>query len=248
MILPDTLMSHLHRADGSATYSQNGYSIIGAANGPIEVGRRDELPEEATIDVIVRPAAGVGGTRERHLESIIHSTLQHVILTQNHPRSLIQVTLQVIGVPDGDTSSSRQGQRSSLLHILPSLLQASLLALLSASIPLSTTFTTSLITVSSNGNAVINPSLQERQHAKSTHVLAFSAEGDLLVVESQGNFVIGDWERILDMGLHAAQTENENRSGIDGDVMMLDENREGGLRALVRDKIEKDQKWKESIR
>jgi exosome complex component RRP46 len=61
MTLPDASLSHLHRADGSATYSQNGYSIIGAVNGPIEVGRRDELPEEATIDVIVRPAVGVGG-------------------------------------------------------------------------------------------------------------------------------------------------------------------------------------------
>lgn len=52
----------LHRADGSATYSQNGYTIIGAVNGPVEVQRRDELPEEAAIEVNVRPAVGVGGT------------------------------------------------------------------------------------------------------------------------------------------------------------------------------------------
>lgn len=59
---PTVLLSHLHRTDGSATFSQNGYTVIGAVNGPIEVQRRDELPEEAAIDVIVRPAAGVGGT------------------------------------------------------------------------------------------------------------------------------------------------------------------------------------------
>jgi exosome complex component RRP46 len=58
---PAATLSHLHRADGSATYSQNGYTVIGAVNGPIEVQRRDELPEEAAVDVIVRPAAGVGG-------------------------------------------------------------------------------------------------------------------------------------------------------------------------------------------
>jgi hypothetical protein len=57
---PDALLSHLHRADGSATYSHNGYSLIGAVNGPIEVQRRDEMPEEATIEVNVRPAVGVG--------------------------------------------------------------------------------------------------------------------------------------------------------------------------------------------
>ena len=56
------LLSHLYHADGSATYSQNGYEVIGAVNGPIEVQRRDELPEEAAVDVIVRPAAGVGGS------------------------------------------------------------------------------------------------------------------------------------------------------------------------------------------
>jgi exosome complex component RRP46 len=57
---PEVLLSHLHRADGSATYSHNGYSLIGAVNGPIEVQRRDEMPEEATIEVNVRPAVGVG--------------------------------------------------------------------------------------------------------------------------------------------------------------------------------------------
>jgi hypothetical protein len=60
-IEPAALLSNLHRADGSAAYSQNGYTVIGAVNGPIEVQRRDELPEEASVDVIVRPAAGVGG-------------------------------------------------------------------------------------------------------------------------------------------------------------------------------------------
>ena len=62
MVLPESTLSHLHRADGSATYSHNGYTIIGAVNGPVEVQRRDELPEEATIEVNIRPAAGVGST------------------------------------------------------------------------------------------------------------------------------------------------------------------------------------------
>lgn len=51
----------LQRADGSATYSAHGFSVLAAVNGPVEVQRRDELSEEATVDVVVRPAAGVGG-------------------------------------------------------------------------------------------------------------------------------------------------------------------------------------------
>lgn len=52
----------LHRADGSATYSANGYTVVGAVNGPLEVQRRDELPEDATIEVNIRPAIGVAST------------------------------------------------------------------------------------------------------------------------------------------------------------------------------------------
>ena len=57
---PEATLSHLHRADGSATYTHHGYCVIGAVNGPIEVLRRDEMPEEATVEVNVRPAVGVG--------------------------------------------------------------------------------------------------------------------------------------------------------------------------------------------
>ena len=60
---PEAVLSHLHRADGSATYTHNGYCIIGAVNGPIEVLRRDEMPEEATVEVNLRPAVGVGSMR-----------------------------------------------------------------------------------------------------------------------------------------------------------------------------------------
>ena len=59
--MANTTLSLLHRADGSAKYSKSGYSVIAAVNGPIEVQKRDESPEEAVVDVAVRPATGVGG-------------------------------------------------------------------------------------------------------------------------------------------------------------------------------------------
>lgn len=61
--MASAVLSTLYRADGSATYKSNGSSVIASVNGPIEVQRRDELPEEAAIDVAARPATGVGGKK-----------------------------------------------------------------------------------------------------------------------------------------------------------------------------------------
>lgn len=58
---PEAALSPLPKADGSATYCYAGYNITASANGPIEAQRRDEHPYEALVDVVVRPASGVGG-------------------------------------------------------------------------------------------------------------------------------------------------------------------------------------------
>jgi hypothetical protein len=60
MTVPSADVSILHRADGSARYSAAGYTVVAAVNGPIEVTRRDELPQHAALEVNVRPAVGVG--------------------------------------------------------------------------------------------------------------------------------------------------------------------------------------------
>jgi hypothetical protein len=79
-------LSLLHRTDGSATFSFGGYTIIASVNGPIEAQRREENPFEAVLDVVVRPAAGVGGTQEIYSpghsfcllpEGVCHKTPNH---------------------------------------------------------------------------------------------------------------------------------------------------------------------------
>jgi exosome complex component RRP46 len=132
-------LSTIHRADGSATFTSNGYAVIAAVNGPIDVQRRDELPEEAAIDVTVRPAGGVGGetasttlgssiqptdtslgVRERHLESIVQNTLRRVVLVSAHPRTLIQVTLQIVASQDDHLNSGSLPQATSVGFYLQS--------------------------------------------------------------------------------------------------------------------------------
>ncbi|CZT08455.1 hypothetical protein WAI453_007239 [Rhynchosporium graminicola] len=248
---PTALLSHLHRTDGSATFSQNGYTVIGAVNGPLEIQRRDELPEEAAIDVVVRPAAGVGGTRERHLESILQSTLRQIILIHNFPRTLIQITLQITSTPENDTAGSKLTLASSNLPILPTLLQTAVLALLSASLPLSMTLTSTFLALTSDGSSkriVVNPTLLESEAASSVHVMAFTSHGDLLVAESEGDFTLREWEAVHDAAKsfccdesqtsgarHVAQDEMDEKNG---NMMMF-------VQSTLEDKVESDLQWKE---
>jgi len=58
---PKATLHALPEADGSATYTTpSGFSIFASFNGPIEAQRRDELPEEAFLEVIVLPESGSG--------------------------------------------------------------------------------------------------------------------------------------------------------------------------------------------
>ncbi|KAF1957813.1 hypothetical protein CC80DRAFT_442748 [Byssothecium circinans] len=242
---PEAILSHLHRADGSATYTHNGYCIIGAVNGPVEVMRRDEVPEEATVEVNVRPAVGVGSPKERHLETLLHNTLRSIILTRSIPRTLVQITLQVRSLPEEESSCGV----SSTLTILPHLLHTALLALLSASIPLSTVLTSTLIAIPENSLPITSPTATELFHAKpirSVHVFAFSGHGSMLLNESDGKFSFEEWDE-------AAETAEEiccrEEGGVElGEGMEVD-GKEGGnldawLREIVRKKVQWETRWK----
>ncbi|KAI9705779.1 MAG: exosome non-catalytic core subunit rrp46 [Bogoriella megaspora] len=234
MTVKDASLSNLEGADGSAQYSQDGFVVIGAVNGPIEVQRRDELPEEAAIEVNVRPAVGVGSPSERHLETLLQSFLRPVILVENFPRTLIQVTLQVLSVPELQYSP---------LAILPALLQASLLALLSASIPLQTTYTTAAIRLSQAGEVLTISKLKTQTTPGSFHVFAFTSQGDLLLTQSEGSFTIDDWHKA-----YSVAEERCRGKDLDPDSdMVVDEygiSLQDQVRKSVQDGVEISRRWK----
>ena len=58
------------------------------------------------------------GVRERHLESILQSTLRHVILVSAHPRTLIQVMLQIVSSKEGSFNAGDVPQATSVRQIL----------------------------------------------------------------------------------------------------------------------------------
>lgn len=55
---------------------------------------------------------GYIGTRERHLESILQSSLSHIILIKTFPRCLIQIVLQIEDTPENDYVNTKLVQAS----------------------------------------------------------------------------------------------------------------------------------------
>ncbi|KAI4863718.1 hypothetical protein F4820DRAFT_361236 [Hypoxylon rubiginosum] len=246
---PEALLSHLQNADGSATFSYAGYTVVGAVNGPIEVQRRDEIPEEAAVDVIVRPAAGVGGTRERHLESLIQSTIRQIILVENFPRTLIQIILQVTATPENEYVNAKVVQANSNLAILPALLQTAVLSLLSAALPLTATLTSTALAIVPDGQSkkiTLNPSPREIEVSRSFHVFSFTSHDELILVESEGNFTMKEWDDVF----AAAQRQCCPATvADDGDTFMDDGSLTGTdlkqfTRSTLEEKIKSDLHWK----
>jgi exosome complex component RRP46 len=114
MAVPIATLSPLQFPDGSASYtSPAGVKILGSVNGPLEISRRDaQKPEEATLEVLVKPGVGTSGVGERYVESILKGVLGRVILGRDKamPRKGIVVTLVVTeNKPAGGKAGERGG-------------------------------------------------------------------------------------------------------------------------------------------
>ncbi|KAK0343095.1 exosome non-catalytic core subunit rrp46 [Friedmanniomyces endolithicus] len=217
---PDISHHPLNGADGSVTFSSNLCSILAAANGPVEVQRRDELPEEAAVEVNIRPVSGVSGPRERWLESV--------------------VTLQITKAP----SSTLKGVIRDVA-LLPSLINATFLALADGGLPLRNTVAAVLLAILSTGEVSEDPTEKELMGCRSVHGLAYNNHGDLLLSESAGSFDLGDWERIADQALEACRAA---MAPLDEDGVMMEGTMSSGpwLRQELTDKAQAAVAWREA--
>lgn len=217
-----TAFHPLHRADGSATYTSSLTAILAAVNGPVEVSRRDEIPDAAAIEVNVRPSSGVGGPRERWLESVVAATLRRVVLVHLHPRTLVQVTLQVTKDISGEGGvRMRRGLKD--LAIIPGLVNAAFAALVDSGIPLEQTLVAGLAVVGADGEVRAEPTEKQVAACKSVHAMAFVVEGEeqrVLLCESSGKFdpeELARVEEVLKDRAAVAVKTNGDDDGMEGD-------------------------------
>lgn len=239
-MVPQTSTSQLSRADGSATYMDGLYSILAAVNGPVEVSRRDELPEEATLEVNIRPGSGVGGPRERWLESVLHSLLRSVVLVHLHPRTLVQVTLQVVREPG---VGFRKGRGE--VAVLPALANAAVLALVDGGLPLEGMLSAVLVAVGRGGEVVVSPGVEGVERCESVHALAFGARGSLLLDESTGRFGLDVWEEVVEKAMERCMAAFASE-GEDQAMANADAEAEPWLRQALEEKVRDANAWREN--
>lgn len=160
----ETELGVLKNSDGSASWqTRNGSAVVTSVNGPIEVRIRDEVLGEATLELKILPVSGLGSPQERYMEKVVRGALIPCLLLGLHPRSLIQITCQIVSTSDKDD----------ILETIASVINSIILACVDAGISMNSMLAASVL----------------HQSDSSRHVACYSyPKQDLVMVESIGPF------------------------------------------------------------
>ncbi|KAK4634674.1 Exosome complex component RRP46 [Fulvia fulva] len=234
------LIQHpLERADGSTIFSDGLYTAIAAVNGPVEVQRRDELPEEAAVEVNLRPLSGVGGPRERWLESVLQPLFKSILLVHMHPRTLIQITLQITKEP-----SIKLRRSDADISIIPTLINATFAALVDGALPLTTTLSAVLVTVDKAGQIKTAPEGKDIAQCASIHAMTFNTKSEQLLEQSSGSFELDTWDAV---GSSAKRACVAAVAACSEDLTMNgDGQTEPWLRQVLHDRARNANAWRDS--
>lgn len=148
----------LHRAHGSARWSQGDSVVLAAVYGPKAGTRKGENPEKASVEVIWKPKTGQIGKQEKEYEMVLRRTLQGICLLNIHPNTTTSVIVQVVS-DDGS--------------LLPCAINASCAALVDAGIPLKHLAVAICCGLTPSGSIILDPTLVEEQNMQAFAYLAF---------------------------------------------------------------------------
>ncbi|OIV97259.1 hypothetical protein TanjilG_10793 [Lupinus angustifolius] len=143
--------SVLHRAHGSATWSQGDTKVIAAVYGPKGGTKKNENPQKASIEVIWKPKTGQIGKVEREYEMILKRTLESIYIRTIHPNTTTSVIVQ----------------------LLPCAINAACAALVDAGIPLKHLAVAICCSVEEGGYIILDPTKHEEEKMKAFAYLVF---------------------------------------------------------------------------
>lgn len=218
--------STLDSVDGSAELIIGNTKVIASVSGPIEPKARQELPNMASLEIVVRPSVGVSSTREKLIEDKLRSLLQGVILRYKYPRQLIQIVVQFLITDYNSTFGTKNDFTNNELNAA---INCCYFALIDAGIGLKHSFA-SVSLCSIKDEFFFNPTLEQLIKSDSHHVVGFSIENkepkDLIILESQGEFVESQLFTIIEKSVGECSNIHEKQ------------------RDIIADKIHRDYIWK----
>ena len=111
------------------------------------------------------------------------------------------------------------------------------------------TLAATLVAVDSNDALVVEPSAEEIKLASSIHVLAFSSFGDLLLVESEGDFTRDTLDEVHQEARLTCHGEERDESESEDVSMELDDvpTLAKVLKDAVERKVAEEQRWKKNM-
>ncbi|ESR63923.1 hypothetical protein CICLE_v10009310mg [Citrus x clementina] len=140
--------SILHRAHGSASWSQGDTKVLAAVYGPKAGTKKNENPEKASIEVIWKPRTGQIGKPEKEYEIILKRTLQSICILTINPNTTTSVIIQVVH-DDG--------------ALLPCAINAACAALVDAGIPMKHLAVAICCCSAESGYCILDPTKLEEQ-------------------------------------------------------------------------------------
>lgn len=206
----------LGNADGSAQFSDGNSKVIVTVNGPIEPKIKQELPNMASLEIVVRPSVGVANTRENLLVDKLRSILANLIIRYKYPRQLIQIVVQVLKKDTDEVIINNHNDTIDDLNVFNSefnnIVNCCYFGLLDANIGLYESFV-SVYQAIINEQVVINPSLEQLISCKSTHLVVLSIKENkphkIAYVDSNGDFTQLQLFKVIDQGFEQGKATFE---------------------------------------
>jgi exosome complex component RRP46 len=166
------------------------------------------------------------GTRERALESRLLAALSPLVIRTHHPRSLLQINVQIVEATD----------HTDAVALLPVCINAATLALIDAGTPLKSVLVATTVLLGEDGEVV-----KESVNGGSRHVLGFVKDGKCVFVESVGTFDEKAFGNAVQEGMRECALELEDMMEVDAGAKTV------GMvvRRAVEQKVGKDMRWRE---
>ncbi len=193
----------LHRADGSCYLEWGGNKVIAAVYGPREaIPRHTQDPLKAIVNAKYNMAAFSVGDRKRpgpdrrsrEISKVISEALEKVVLTEQFPRSAIEVAIEVL---DAEAGTRVAG------------LTAAGVALADAGIPMKD-IPVGCAAGKIENQVVLDLAKEEDNYGDADLPIAISPRtGEILLLQMDGHLSIEEFNKALDLAMKGCYTVSE---------------------------------------